>query len=522
MENKKVARKINAETERNFRGSWSGYERDKFFYNPDGAYPQFFDGGYVFDLDFDDDGRAAVPVDIDGDGDQDLALLSLQGLRLMENLSRPRHFARVRLTATRTQALAIGAKLKLKAGGTTQQEYVRIVEGFLSQVSSDLHFGLGDSTRIDSITVTWPSGKVEEWRDLPADSVITLTEGATDAKVSALPRWPEESRPKPMPAFSFDVKAKALDGVERPLALKGKPAVLNFWAPDCAPCKQEMPRLQELAVKFGGEAQFAGISVEQRDLEAVRAIVAGFGLTYPQFVATDDLLRSFYGADGRASIPATFVFDAAGKLRRTFLREVDQQELSALLASFRNEGVFEADLEMRGQESLLQQKFQEAIDWFEKANRVRPGTSMRLLSTGLAYLGLGKAEDAAKAFQEAVQLDPQNAQAQANLGTARFKQGRPQEAIACFQAALAVRGEDVNTLVNLGNAAAVAKQVPLAIEAFDRAAKADPTSVPALTGRGKVALMTGQVGEARRYFERALEVDPAAAEARDLLGKIKR
>jgi tetratricopeptide (TPR) repeat protein len=516
----RVARKEFGDTERSFRGSWSGYERDKFFYNPDGAFPAFFDAGYVEGLDFDDDGRAAVPVDIDGDGDLDLAVLSLQGLHLMENQVEPRHFARVRLAATRTQALAIGARMKLKAGGTTQQDYVRITEGFLSQVPLEMHFGLGDATRIDSISVEWPSGKTEEWKDLPVDCLVLLTEGTAAAATMPIAKWPEESRPKRVPAFSFESTVSKLNGGESRMAEKGRPAVINFWGPDCAPCKEEMPRLQALYEKFGSEAQFAGVSVDSKNLEAARSVVGAFGLTYAQLVATDAVLQAFFGSDGRAAIPATFVFDASGKMRRAFLRPVEGAELAALLESFRNEGVFAADLELRGQECLLQQRYKDAIEWFEKANALQQGSSMRHVNIGLAWLGLAEEQKAADAFELAVKVDPTNAQAQVNLGTARFKLGRPQDSVACFETALAIRGEDPETLVNLGNANATLRRLPQALDAFDRAVKADPQRMAALIGRGKVLLLKGDAAGARKALEAALAVDPASAEARSLLASI--
>ena len=65
------------EERREFRGSFSGYERDRLFYNTNGSSDGFVQSAYVFGLDDDHDGRAAAPVDIDGDGDLDLALVTL-------------------------------------------------------------------------------------------------------------------------------------------------------------------------------------------------------------------------------------------------------------------------------------------------------------------------------------------------------------------------------------------------------------------------------------------------------------
>ena len=169
-----------------FRGSWSGYERDCLFLNPKG--PKFYDSGHAFAVDFDDDGRAVIPVDIDGDGDLDLAMLSLQGLRLMENRTPARHFARLKLEATKGDWQAIGAQVVLKAGGVTQRDYVKITTGFGTQCPLDLHFGLGAAEKIDEIEIRWRDGKVETHRDLPADKRIVIKEGAAP-KADALPKW---------------------------------------------------------------------------------------------------------------------------------------------------------------------------------------------------------------------------------------------------------------------------------------------------------------------------------------------
>jgi tetratricopeptide (TPR) repeat protein len=521
VEAKRPAPKVNADLEVNFRGSWSGYERDKFFYNPDGPHPRFFDAGYVMGLDFDDDGRAAIPVDIDGDGDLDLVLNSLQRLSVLENLSAPRHFARVRLSATRSQSLAIGATVRLRAGGVVQQDYVKVTDGFLTQVLPEMHFGLADATKVDSIEVRWPGGAVEAWKDLPVDSLIRLTEGNPVAATSTIPRWPEESRPRQQPAFSFEKQVDSLtDAGPRPVALAGKPAVINFWGPDCAPCKQELPRLQQLFEKFSAEAQFAGITVDLQDPAASRAVVEAFGLKYPQFVASEALLKSFYGPEGRAAIPATFVFDGSGRLRRTFLRAIEAAELAALLESFRDEGVFASDLELKGQQFLVARKFEEAIACLSKANGIQGGCSSCLSKIGMAWLGLANDAKGEEALAEAVRLDPSNAHAQVNLGSVRFKRGRAEEAILCFEAALRVRGDDPSTLVNLGNAHATLRHAPQAMEAFDRALKADPGCVAALIGKGKTCLIQGDVRAARLALEAAVALDPEGKEARMLLSRL--
>jgi hypothetical protein len=42
-----------------------------------------------------------------------------------------------------------------------------------------LHFGLGDVTRVESIEVRWPSGIIDRLKDIPADQVLIVKEGAS-------------------------------------------------------------------------------------------------------------------------------------------------------------------------------------------------------------------------------------------------------------------------------------------------------------------------------------------------------
>lgn len=212
-----------------FRGSFSGYERDHLYYNPSTG-GRFVDLGYSFGLDFDDDGRSFAPVDIDGDGDLDLPMLSLQGLRLMENTLEPgrRRFARFRLKATKTQHHALGAEVIVEAGGVRQQDYVKLTAGFQSQVPFDLHFGLGDASTIDRLTIRWPSGGEARFEELPAGKLLRFTEGQAAPQVSALAAWPSESRPEPRASYAIDVSATQIAGGRAPLARAGKATVLNF------------------------------------------------------------------------------------------------------------------------------------------------------------------------------------------------------------------------------------------------------------------------------------------------------
>jgi enediyne biosynthesis protein E4 len=73
--------------------------------------------------------------------------------------------------------MAIGARVKIVAGGMTQTEEVRSGGSYISQSDFRLHFGLGSAEKIESLEVRWPSGKVERFKNLAADRFYALLEG---------------------------------------------------------------------------------------------------------------------------------------------------------------------------------------------------------------------------------------------------------------------------------------------------------------------------------------------------------
>jgi len=112
-----------------------------------------------------------------------------------------------------------------------------------------------------------------------------------------------------------------------PESLRGRVLVLNFWATWCAPCRQEMPALEAFHRKYAGQGvEVVAVSVDDRaDLPAVRRVMEAYSFTAA--LAVDSDLRSF----GRVrQVPATFVIDRAGVLRRDGWREAGIVDLEGL------------------------------------------------------------------------------------------------------------------------------------------------------------------------------------------------
>jgi hypothetical protein len=125
--------------------------------------------------------RGVAVADFDNDGQMDVIVEDLDGPpMLLHNSGAPgNHWVSFELAGTKSNRLAIGAKLKVVAGGMTQTEEVRSGGGYLSQHDLRIHFGLGSATKIDSVEIRWPSGKTETLTDLPADKFYAVLEGSS-------------------------------------------------------------------------------------------------------------------------------------------------------------------------------------------------------------------------------------------------------------------------------------------------------------------------------------------------------
>jgi hypothetical protein len=115
--------------------------------------------------------------DLDGDGDLDLLYCNYQvGPTLLRNDSDSGHRLVCALRGTRSNRSGIGALVTIETAVGTQIRPIVLGRGFMASSEPVAHFGLGEETQIRRLTVTWPSGAIQNFENLAADQRLTITE----------------------------------------------------------------------------------------------------------------------------------------------------------------------------------------------------------------------------------------------------------------------------------------------------------------------------------------------------------
>jgi hypothetical protein len=123
-------------------------------------------------------GRGCAAGDFDNDGDVDVVVNCVndtpQLLRCDSSLKNS--WIKLKLTGTKSNRSAIGARVYCATGSHRQMDEVRSGGSYMSQSDLRIHFGLGQAAAAD-IEIRWPSGVVDRFAELPANRIYTVVEG---------------------------------------------------------------------------------------------------------------------------------------------------------------------------------------------------------------------------------------------------------------------------------------------------------------------------------------------------------
>ncbi len=131
----------------------------------------------------------------------------------------------------------------------------------------------------------------------------------------------------PRPAFRHG----SLDGAWVSVDDFQEQAILvNFWATWCAPCRREMPLLQEVSLTHADRLAVIGIAID--DPGPVRDFVDELGISYPILIGAADVLNTQRAwGNSAGALPYTVLVDSDGIIRWQHLGEVTAAELDVVL-----------------------------------------------------------------------------------------------------------------------------------------------------------------------------------------------
>jgi hypothetical protein len=123
-------------------------------------------------------GRGLCYADFDRDGDLDILMTTNNGPAYLyrNDQQAGNHSIRFRLTGTKSNRDAIGAMIRIEHEGTTQERLVKGGSSYLSQSELPVTFGLGKRDKIDRVTIAWPSGRTEDYKNLAAGQTYDCLE----------------------------------------------------------------------------------------------------------------------------------------------------------------------------------------------------------------------------------------------------------------------------------------------------------------------------------------------------------
>jgi tetratricopeptide (TPR) repeat protein len=542
--------------------TWSGFERNVFYANNrDGT---FSDVSGVLGLDFLEDGRAFALADFDHDGRLEVFLKNRNGpqVRVLKNVLKDlAPSIAFRLRGVKSNSDAIGTAVTVETELGRQTRMLQAGSGFLSQHSKEVFFGLGKAKGPVRASIHWPSGLVQELRDLPLDHRIWVGEGSESYKVEAFKGRPQGLKPASLVASGGTAEAvpfpKLLGGAgnsqkeieplptevetwllapvsapdfslpdlngksQRLSALRGKTVLVNFWATGSVGWREDLKVLNQVPQRWTGTGsinprlQLLAVNLDDSaNGEKAQALARELHLSFPILRGSDDvagtyniLYRYLFDRHRDLSLPTSFLINDKGDIVKVYQGRISSERV----------------------EQDFRQIPQTAAERMAKALPF-PGISgtsefrRNYLSYGSVYFQRGYFDQAEASFTLALSDKPSSAEALYGLGSVYLKQQKANEARESFERAIKLRASYPDTLPNawnnLGLLATREGHTSEAIPYFQEALRLSPDHLIALENLGNAYRQQKQWDEARRVLERAVAVGPQDPEANYSLGMV--
>ena len=519
--------------------SFSGRERNCCFLNVGGG--SFADVSAVTGLDFPDDGRTVAAVDWDFDGDLDVWQLNRNAprLRFLRNDIEAGHrFLALRLVGTTANRDAIGARVEIVARGLPGGQLVKSLcagDGFQTQSTKWLHFGLGNCESVQQVSVRWPGGATETFSGCTADGFFTLTQGEGQARPFAPPRNTVEpladsrielpERPAylrvglagrtPPPSIRYKTWQGERTSLHFP---RRRPLLVNLWAQWCLPCVKELGEMTRRA----DELRAAGVDVLALTIDGVQNAEA------PELSRARELLEQmrFPFDSGRAAFETV---DKLTHLQRPFVEAKLNTLPTSLLISPSGslEAIYKGPLDI---DVLLvdARRVAAAPDGadlsvaFPGRWHARPTVGKRdeLITLGSHLLVAGYLDDAEMYYQEALRIDGESKLARSNLALVGAKREQLEQRIRDYEQRLS-RDASAENHFNLAVYLNRAHRESEALVHYRQAAQLSPNSAQVRVSLARLLAREGELTEAEEHARHAFRIEPDGPSARQLLQEIE-
>jgi hypothetical protein len=127
-------------------------------------------------------GRGVAFADFNNDGFMDLVVANdgASPTLLMNSAQSSNHFVNFKLVGTKSNRDAIGARIRIHAGGLLQVREIQSGGSFMSQSDLRANFGLGRAETVDELEITWPNGTTQEFTNLAGNRFYQILEGNSE------------------------------------------------------------------------------------------------------------------------------------------------------------------------------------------------------------------------------------------------------------------------------------------------------------------------------------------------------
>ena len=179
-----------------------------------------------------------------------------------------------------------------------------------------------------AVLATVLAGCTSEGSDAPAPAPATNDVSAVETALEPCPQQPDQepAGAETLPPLSFDcLGGGSLDLARAP----GVPTLVNLWGSWCAPCRKELPLLQEFADAAGDRVRVVGV-ISKDGVPQADSFADDAGVTFPAAFDGDGKLMTELGLN---ALPFTYFLDADGALVHTEVGDVSSvDELRTLVA----------------------------------------------------------------------------------------------------------------------------------------------------------------------------------------------